>query len=151
MEYKFFYGSIIAVWIILFVALAFRPLRLRNALVAVAGVGYSLLFDATLGEYLGLYYYIKPSASILYIILSAVALYPVIEVIFTLFLPEKTMPILIYTTVWLLLMLAHEIASLMTKTIVFTGWKVFPWSILAYITTFTWINVFYGYLKKRGL
>jgi hypothetical protein len=120
-------------------------------MIAITAIGYSLLYETTLGEYLELYHYINPEHSLFYIILSAVLIYPIIEVIYTIFLPEKAYSAIIYTTVWLVLMLALELISIYTKTIVLTGWKVIPWSIITYIITFSWINLLFRYMKKRNL
>jgi len=120
-------------------------------MIAITGMGYSLLYETTLGEYLELYHYINPENSLFYIILSAVLIYPIIEVIYTIFLPEKAYSAIIYTATWLVLMLIFELASIYTKTIVLTGWKIVPWSIITYFITFCWINLLFRYMKKRGL
>jgi hypothetical protein len=78
-------------------------------------------------------------------------LYPVIDVIYTFFLPERAYPTIIYTAAWTACMLVFEFASFYTRTVVLTGWKVFPWSIITYIITFAWINLLFRSLKKRGL
>jgi hypothetical protein len=114
-------------------------------------MGYSLLYETSLGEYAGLYYYVDKADSLFYIIISAVLLYPVIEVIYTMFLPEKIKPAIIYTVLWTVLLLGYELLSLYTRTIVFTGWQIVPWSIVTYILTFTWINLLFRHLKKKGL
>lgn len=151
MAIAFFYGSIVAVWIVFLICTRKKSINVKNIMIAIAAIGYSLLFDTLLGEYFGLYHYINQSNSLIYIIISALLLYPVIEVIYTMFLPEGTYHIIIYTTVWILLLLAFELASLYTRTIIFTGWKVIPWSIVTYIFTFSWINLLFRYMKKRNL
>lgn len=151
MAVTFFYGSIAAVWIIFLLCSLSKPINFKNIMVAIAAVGYSLLFETTLGEYVGLYYYINPSKSLFYIIIAAVFLYPVIEVIYTMYLPEKAKPAAVYTVIWILLMLAFELLSVYARTVVLTGWRVIPWSIVTYIVTFGWINLLFRYLLKRGL
>ena len=151
MAISFFYGSIAATWIVLSICAVKRPLTLKHILIAITAMGYSLLYETSLGEYSGLYYYIHKENSLFYIILSSVLLYPIIEVIYTLFLPGKFYTDVIYTTVWIILMLLFELASFYTGTIVLTGWRVIPWSIITYIVTFIWINLLFRYLKKRGL
>ena len=151
MAIAFFYGSIAAIWVALFICAVKKPLSFKHIMVAIAIMGYSLLYETSLGEYTGLYYYINPENSLFYIIMSAVLLYPIIEVIYTMFLPEKAYPAIMYTIAWIVLMLAFELASLYTRTVVLTGWRVIPWSIITYIVTFSWINLLFRYLKKRGL
>lgn len=151
MAITFFYGSIAAVWIVFLICILKKPITFKNIMVAIAAIGYSLLFETTLGEYSGLYYYIKQSESLFYIIVSAVFIYPLIEVIYTMFLPGKTNAAVVYTIIWIVLMLAFELLSLYTGTVVLTGWRIIPWSIVTYIFTFGWINLLFRYLQKRGL
>jgi hypothetical protein len=151
MAIAFFYGSIAVVWILFLICVQKKPITFKNIMVAIATIGYSLLFETTLGEYAGLYHYINRSNSLFYIIISAIFLYPVIEVIYTMFLPDKFNRAIIYTAIWIVLMLAFELLSLYTKTVLLTGWRVIPWSIVTYIVTFGWINLLFRYLKKRGL
>lgn len=151
MAITFFYGSIAAVWIVFLLCALKKPMTFKNIMVAIAAMGYSLLFETTFGEYAGLYHYINQSNSLFYIIVSSVLLYPVIEVIYTIFLPGKAYPAIIYTIIWIMLMLAFELLSLYTRTVVLTGWSVIPWSIVTYIFTFCWINLLYRYLLKIGL
>ena len=151
MAVPFFYASIAAIWIVFLICAVKKPVTLKHLIVAITAMGYSLLYETWLGEYTGLYYYINKEHSLLYIILSAVLLYPVIEVIYTMFLPEKSYPAAVYTVVWVVLMLAFELASFYAGTIVLTGWRVIPWSLITYIVTFIWINLLFRGLKKRGL
>lgn len=151
MATAFFYGSLAVVWVVFLFCNLKKTVGLKNIIIAIAAVGFSLVFESALGEYAGLYYYINQPDSLLYIILSGVLLYPVINMIYTMFLPEKLNSAIFYTIIWIVLMLAFELLSLYTNTIVLTGWRVVPWSILTYILTFSWINLFFRYLKKRGL
>ncbi|MHB1392158.1 MAG: hypothetical protein ACYCYE_03600 [Clostridia bacterium] len=151
MAIAFFYGSIAAVWVVLFICALKKSLTFKHIMVVIAAVGYSLLFETLLGKYAGLYYYINPEDSLFYIIVSSVLLYPIINVIYTIFLPEKAYPAAMYTAAWIVSMLAFELASLYTRTVVLTGWRVIPWSIITYIVTFSWINLLFRYLKKRSL
>lgn len=151
MALKFFYISVAAIWLVFLICAVKKKLTLKHTLIAITAMGYSLLYETVLGEYIGLYYYISKENSLLYIVLSAVLLYPIIEVIYALFLPENAYAAVLYTIVWTILMLAFELASLHTGTVVLTGWKVIPWSIVTYIFTFLWINLLFRLLKKRGL
>lgn len=146
-----FYGSIAIVWIISLICALKKGITFKHIMVAIAGMGYSLLYETALGEYAGLYYYIKQTDSLFYIIISGVFLYPAIEMIYVMFLPEKIKPAIMYTIIWIVLLLAFELLSLYTRTIVFTGWRIVPWSIVTYILTFIWVNLLFRYLKKRGL
>ncbi|HQL36058.1 MAG TPA: hypothetical protein PLG67_05620, partial [Bacillota bacterium] len=67
------------------------------------------------------------------------------------FLPERIKPAVVYTFIWIILLLAFEILSLYARTIVFTGWRIVPWSIVTYIFTFVWVNLLFRYQKKKGL
>ena len=147
----FFYGSIAAVWMVLLICTLKEPITFKYIMIAITGMGCSLLFDTSLGEYAGLYYYINKSDSLFYIIISSIFLYPVIEVIYAMLLPEKVKPAIIYTALWLVLMIAFELISLYIRTVVFTGWRLVPWSIATYLFTYGWINLLFRYMGKRGL
>ncbi|PRX33581.1 hypothetical protein BX659_103108 [Orenia metallireducens] len=149
MEYGFFYGSIIILWIIFIICMRFKPVTLANIIIGITTIAYSLLYEILLGEYFDLYYYIKNNQSILYILLAGIFVYPILNIIYTLFLPKKIKPILIYTGLWIIAMLIFEYLSLLTKTVVFTGWRMFPWSPLTYVLTYLWVYLFYRYLEKR--
>lgn len=151
MALKFFYISAAVTWLIFLICAVKKKLTLKHTLIAITAMGYSLLYETILGEYIGLYFYISKENSLLYIVLSAVLIYPEIEVIYTLFLPESVYAAVPYTIAWTILMLAFELASLYTGTIVLTGWKVIPWSIATYLFTFLWINLLFRLLKRRGL
>ncbi len=144
-----FYGAIAVAWIIFLICILKKPITFKHIMVAIAGMGYSLLYETALGEYAGLYHYINQSDSLFYIIVSGVFLYPVIEMLYTLFLPERIKPAIAYTVIWIILLLAFEILSLYTRTIVFTGWRIVPWSVVTYIFTFVWVNLLFRYLKKK--
>ena len=151
MAIAFFYGSIAAVWIVFSLCALKKAITFKHIMVAIAAMGYSLLYETTLGEYFGLYHYINRSNSLFYIIVSAVFIYPVIEVIYTMFLPKKANSAIIYTVIWIVIMLIFELLSIYTRTVVLTGWRVVPWSIVTYIFTFGWINLLFRFLKRRAL
>ncbi|OCL27171.1 hypothetical protein U472_06760 [Orenia metallireducens] len=149
MEYSFFYGSIVVLWTILGVCMYFKTIKLKHLIIGITTIAYSLLYEVLLGEYLDLYYYIKDKESILYTLLAGILVYPILNIIYTLFLPKKTRPVLIYTGLWIIAMLIFEYLSLLTKTVVFTGWRMIPWSPLTYMVNYLWIYLFYRYLEKR--
>ena len=149
MEFKFFYFSIASVILIFAVCIYFKPLRLSHVIIGMASVAYSILFDIILGQQFGLYYYISSQYSILCIVISGVFIYPLLNVIYTLFLPENRKTVFIYTGFWIAAMLLFEYLSLLFKTIVLTGWRVVPWSFVAYGVTYTWIFFFYRYVTAR--
>lgn len=151
MALAYFYGSIVLVCIIFLICALKKIITFKHIMIYITGIGYSLLYETVLGEYSGLYHYINKSDSLFYIIISGVMLYPVIDMIYAVFLPEKVKPALIYTLIWIALLLISELLSLHTGTIVFTGWRLIPWSIVTYIFTFVWINLLFRYLKKNGL
>lgn len=149
METIFLYVSIIAVWILLAISLYFKPLKPNSIIIGIATTAYALVYDITLGHHFGLYYYIDPQGSVSYMVLAGMFLYPVLNIIYTLFLPDKRNDVLIYTGIWIIAMLVFEYASILTKTIVFTGWQPIPWSFVSYIVTYTLVYLFYRNLEKR--
>lgn len=131
----FFYGSILVIWIALLIVIRKRPFKVRHLFVWISYSLYSLVYEIFFGEVLKLYYYITPDKSILYILLGSLFLYPVIMVIYVLFLPAKK--VFWYTVGWIVFTQILEVVSLYTKTVVLTGWKVIPWSPITYIITYT--------------
>ena len=149
MPYIFFYASIIGVWVLFLICLKFRPLHINSITIGIASIAYSLVFDITLGNRLGLFHYITPGESTMYMVLGAIFIYSGLNIIYTMFLPEKVRPALIYTAVWVAAMLVFEYGSLLARTIVFTGWTIFPWSVITYLFTYLWINLLFRYLEKN--
>jgi hypothetical protein len=150
MSYAFFYVSVIIVIIIFVICVRKSNPSIAAILIGITSIAYSLIFDITFGQLLGLYHYIDPQASILYILLSGIFVYPLLNVIYILFLPVQTTSILVYTIFWIAVMLIFEYLSIISKTVVFTGWKPLPWSLLTYAVTYSWINALYRYLKNEG-
>ncbi|NLI58014.1 MAG: hypothetical protein GX387_05760 [Clostridium sp.] len=149
MQLVFFYVSIIAVLLVLAICSFFKPLDFRSYVIAVTSIAYSLVYEVILGEYYGLYYYINEKDSIIYIVLAGIILYPALNIIYVLFLPKEMKKTLIYTVFWMVAMVIFEYFSLVSKTIVFTGWKPIPWSIITYIATYLWVYTLYRYMSNR--
>lgn len=112
---------------------------MNHLVIGIASIAYSLAYDIFFGSILRLYYYIDPAVSIQYTLIGGIFLYPVLNMIYTLSLPTGLRKLFIYTMAWIALMVGFEYASLAFKTIVFTGWRIFPWSYITYIVTYTWI------------
>lgn len=151
METLFFYGSMVVIWIGFGVILYYKSLNLASIIIGITSIAYSMIFEITLGDYKEYYYYISKENSMLYITLAAVLIYPFLNVVYTMFLPEKKGPIIIYTSIWIAAMLTFELASFWSKTIVTTGWTIIPWSIITYIVTYAWVFVLYKHLLNKGL
>lgn len=149
MESMFIYISIAVIWAVFVALLSFRRIGINHIFIGITTVAYTLVFDFTFGGRLGLYHYVTPTASLSYILLSGVFLYSVLNIIYTMFLPEKTLNALIYTSLWIIGMLGFEYASVLTGTIVFTGWQPIPWSLITYTVTYAWVYTFYRYLQDK--
>jgi hypothetical protein len=81
-------------------------------------------------------------------VLSGLFLYPPLNVIFSLYLPEARSKVFLYTLIWIGAMLAFEFAGVYTGTLVFTGWRAMPWSVVTYAFTYAWVILLYRYLGK---
>lgn len=149
MEYTFFYISTSSILLLLVITACLRRITPAAIITGLVSVGYSTVFDITFGDRLGLYYYISPSKSTLYLTLSAIFIYASANIIYLTFLPERPGRILGYTILWIIGMLLFEYISLMTGTIVFTGWSMLPWSVIAYMATYLWLVLLYRYLGRR--
>ena len=149
MNILFFYTSVVITWIVFAICVYFKLLKLENIIIGIASIAFSLIVDITLGDYFGLYYYINPQVSTIYMVGSAIFIYLLINIIYTLFLPESLNRLFVYTAIWIGAMLVFEYLSVYFKTIIFTGWRPFPWSLILYIATFLWINIFFKYIRKN--
>lgn len=148
MNLLFFYGSVIALLVVFLLAHTRKRFRMRHMILMIGYSLYNLIFELVFGEILGLYYYIEKEVSLIYIILAAVFLYPLIAVLYIFFLPGGLKAYL-YTACFTAAMLLMELISLHTGTIVLTGWNIMPWSIVTYIVSFCLINIFYGFLERK--
>lgn len=149
MSHIFFYASIVVLLILFLFVCTFKSPKLPNVIIGLTAVGYSLIIDIILGDQLKLYYYIDPQLSTMYIVVSAVFVYPILNIIYTLFLPKKFKSLIIYTFCWITSLLVFEYACVKAKTIVFTGWQALPWSIIIYLVTYIWIYYFYIFLIRK--
>ncbi|KPU44810.1 hypothetical protein OXPF_18960 [Oxobacter pfennigii] len=149
MSIIFFYISILIIWILFFAITRNKHLDKNILIIGIASAVYSLIFEMTIGGHYGLYHYINPENSMIYLILASILIYPLLNMFYIIYLPGDKNALLKYTIVWIIAMLIFELASLYTKTIVLTGWQVMPWSILTYVFTYFWINILYKYLIKR--
>ena len=147
MEYKFFYGSIGALVILFLISIKFKRLTLPCIIIGITTVGYSLINDTFFGSYLKLFYYINTKEQPLYAVLAAIFIYPLLNMIYILFLPKSK--VLMYTGMWIIALLIFEYCTILTKTIVFTGWRPIPWSVVTYIVAYSSIYFFYKYLSKK--
>ena len=149
MSYITFYTSMAAVLVIFAASIYFRPLSLSNIIIGIASTAYSLVYDVTLGNQFGLFHYINPRQSTLFMVMAAVFMYPLLNIIYTLFLPQGRKAVLAYTGLWIAAMLLFEYLTVVTGTIVFTGWRPVPWSLVTYIVTYSWVYFFYRHLSKK--
>ncbi len=148
MEYIFFWISAAAAILLLTAVAIFKGIRLPAWIIGIASVAYSMVFEIALGDRLGLYYYISPEKSTLYILLGALFIYPPLNIVYAVFLPESLRKALIYTAIWIAAMLVFEYVSLLTQTVVLVRWKPLPWSVVTYAATYAWVLLFYRYLSR---
>lgn len=148
MEYTFFWVFAVVSILLLGSTAIFKGINPAVWIIGIASIAYSLVYEIIFGERLDLYYYITPRESTLFILLGALFIYTPLNIIYTVFLPEKPKKILIYTVIWTAAMVILEFASLYTRSIVLTGWKPIPWSIVTYAFTYLWIVLFYKYLQR---
>lgn len=148
MEYTFFWVSVAASLLLFAIAARLKGTGLPVWIIGIATVAYSMAYEILLGDRLGLYYYIAPEESTLYILLSALFIYAPLNMVYAVFLPEGYKKILIYTLVWIAAMLVFEYVSFITRSVVLTGWRPVPWSIVTYAVTYIWIIPLYRYTAR---
>lgn len=149
MEYEFFYFFMFLTIISFLICIKIKSLSFGILITGIATVGYSLVYEIILGDRMQLYHYISPQMSTLYMVLGAIFIYPLLNMIYLLFLPKKISGIMLYTIVWIILMISIELLSLNTGTVVFTGWKLVPWSIVTYVATYGWILFLSKKMKSK--
>lgn len=148
MEYIFFWASAVTATLLFAIAVKWKGISLPVWIIGISSIAYSMVYEIFLSDRLGLYHYITPGESTAYVLLGAFFIYTPLNLVYILFLPESRKNILIYTIVWSAAMLALERASVLTHTVVFTGWEPMPWSIVTYAVTYAWIILFYKYLMR---
>lgn len=149
MAYIYFYGYVILIWAVLLLSIRFRPMHINHFIIGFVTIAYSLTYEILFGNWLGLYYYLDKTNSSLYIALAGILVYPLLNILYVLFLPKSRKYFLPYTVVWITAMLLFEYITVRQNIIVFTGWKPIPWSIATYAFTYLWIDLLYMYLEKR--
>lgn len=149
MAYTYFYGYVVLIWAVLLLSIRFRPMHINHFIIGFVTVAYSLTYETILGNWLGLYHYLDKTNSSLYIVLAGIFVYPLLNMLYVLFLPKNRNNFLPYTVAWIAAMLSFEYITVRQNIVVMTGWKPIPWSIATYAFTYLWINLLYKYLEKR--
>jgi hypothetical protein len=137
------------IWFALLLSLRFKPARISHLIIGIATIAYSLTYDVIFGNQLGLYFYLDRGNSTFYMVLSGTLIYPFLNILYVLFLPDKRKYILPYTGAYIIAMLLFEYLTVIQRIIIMTGWKPIPWSIVTYVFTYLWINLLYRYIEKK--
>ncbi len=148
MPYLFFWSSAAVIWAVTLFLHAYKKPLLPKVVIGIATVGYSMINDAVLGEIFGLFCYIDSSVSVVYMLLGALLIYPPLNILYVSFLPGSAKKDALYTILWSAALLLFEVFSVWAGTIVFTGWRMFPWSVALYAVSYLWIYFFYRHLVK---
>lgn len=143
----FFFGTVIVLLVLLILIIGKKGFRFCNLFLWFFYSLYSLTYEILFSEIFHLYYYISYSQSIIYILIASFFLYPPIVLIYVMYMPRKEWRVL-YTCGWIALILVLELTSIYTKTIVLTGWRIVPWSIITYVLTYILIYLADKYLKR---
>lgn len=149
MQYIYFYASIALVLILFSISAFFRPLGFRHYVIWITSISYSLIYEITFGALLKLYYYIEPQGSILYILISSIFLYPILNLLYIIYLPKTPKSVILYSVFWIIGLLLFELLSIKTRTIVLTGWAIMPWSILTYAFTLLLLYLLNNYMIDK--
>lgn len=150
MAYTYFYTYMVLIWALLLISIRFKPVNFNHFVVGIATVAYSLTYEIILGNWLGFYYYLNKENSALYIVLSGIFIYPILNILYVFFFPKNSKYLLHYTGVWIIAMLLFEYVTVIQRIVIMTGWKPIPWSIATYAFTYLWIILLYRYLEKRN-
>lgn len=134
MERYFFCISLVVIIIIFLFVIRKNHLKLKDFNIWLLSIAYSLVYESFFGSYLHLYHYINIHDSLLYIIVSGVIIYPLLNIIYIRFLPAHNR--ILYTVVWIIGMQVFELVTIAFKTLVLTGWHIVPYSIITYVVTY---------------
>lgn len=150
MSYLFFYGYTIFIWLAFLFCIRFRHLNLNHFIIGISTIAYSLTYETILGNWLGLYHYLDKGNSTFYIVFAGIFIYPVLNILYVLFLPGDRKHLLLYTGVWIIAMLIFEYVTVLQRIVVMTGWKPIPWSFTTYVFTYLWIIMLFLFLEKKA-
>lgn len=149
------YSTLISSWalfVYLFVKRAIRLNPKECMILFVFGAVYGLLYEFIFGEWMGLYYYYSPAESAYWILVMNVLVYPIYHVLYANWLENHTTfwGWAQYTALWMLAMLVSEFLTIQWKVIVLTGWQIWPWSFVTYLSVYLLDTIIYwGYLKRH--
>ncbi|MCL6459180.1 MAG: hypothetical protein K6T85_14335, partial [Gorillibacterium sp.] len=105
-------------------------------IVYLLAVAFGLSFEMAFGIHMKLFHYYQPSESPYWILLMGLIVYPAFHIVYLnlLLVPELHLSRwLIHTVLWIAFMISFEYVTILLKIVVFTGWDMWPWSIVTYI------------------
>lgn len=149
------YGTILFSWLVVALLYRFHLIRLEPILIVfiyLFGIAYGLTYEFTLGQWFGLYHYYKdPDASAYWILLMGVFSYPVYHVLYVNWAVYQRTFVnwLLYTMLCTAVLLFSEYWSVNMGVVVFTGWRIWPWSIVTYTTAFVGDTLIYSWMRRK--
>jgi hypothetical protein len=123
--------------IIVFWVIRKKGFRLKEFIIGLTVLGVSGILDNIFSDYYKLYYYIHYKHTIIYSKLLDIFLFPAMGVLFILLMPNpvKLKNSIRYCIIWIVSLFIFEILIIPLKIVQYTGWRIFPHSLIFYTVT----------------
>lgn len=109
------------------------------------------ILNSLLSEQFQLYYYVSKNLTHVYFVLYDIVVYPTFAILFTQFLLIKKAKvyIIIYNITWICFMTLFELLIIKPMgIIVYTGWRIIPYSPIFYMVSYPLVTLYYIKLRK---
>lgn len=133
------------------VAIKSRGFRFLDLQVLIAVVAVSLFYDMIFCKWLEYYsYVVKYPLKAYYSLIFCVIGYPAISITFLKFLPSSWRQIILYIAIWTAALTLIEILFAEPyRIVIYSKWRIIPYSPIIYIISFTWEYGYYKILQRR--
>jgi hypothetical protein len=151
--------NVIAFWALLIVILLttlilvlIRGYKFMDFIMHITVVAASAIGDKLFLAQLGLYYYVDYKYRFLYGLVYITLLYPSLGILFSKFMPKNRTykGASIYIALWIAFLLVLECFIIYPfKIVVFTGWWIFPHSLIFYMVNLTLAYMYYQAVERK--
>lgn len=146
------YLCMAATFLGLFLLYRFRLIRLSarfTFIVYLLAVAFGLTFEIGLGIQLELFHYYNVKDSPYWILIMALFFYPIYHIVYiALLAPSLTVRRwLLHTVLWIGFMLVFEYVTICLDVVVLTGWAIWPWSLLTYVSVYVLDTLLYLWMR----
>jgi len=140
----------ILVLILAGVSAAIRKLRFIDVQIMIMIAALTMSCDMLFCKQYHLYYYVSSEYKGWYSFWANLIIIPALGLVFIKFVPKTVKEVAVYIAAWTVISTLFEI--LIAKPfgiLVYSGWRIIPYSVIGYIFAFTWEYVYYRILLKH--